>query len=195
MSLEDLLQVTKDTVTLDEIFAMIAPDVLYVDWHAAPLAEPKRVGVFPTSEPNIFHGRFYAMNGLGEPARKWVDALQAGTMQTDLRFLTLLSFADLFWPLAVFRRRRAWCGECFENDRANGEHVYERLIWALRAATVCPQHKTGAARSLSELLPEVQADYVLFPTGVLLPMPVMAWWLQFRGRSPSSQRLRDLVRE
>ena len=107
------------------------------------------IPLFHSSEPNIFHGRFYAMNGLGEPARKWVDALQAGTMQTDLRFLTLLSFADLLWPLAVFRRRRAWCGECYENDRANGKPVHERLIWALRAATVCPQHR----KALQEVCP------------------------------------------
>src|SRR5688572_4444847 len=73
------------------------------------------IPLFHSSEPNILHGRFYAMNGLGERARKWVDALQAGTMQTDLRFLTLLPFADLLWPLALFRRRRAWCGECYEN--------------------------------------------------------------------------------
>jgi putative transposase len=45
LSLEDLLQATKNTVTPDEIFAMIAADVLYVDWRAAPLAEPMRVGV------------------------------------------------------------------------------------------------------------------------------------------------------
>lgn len=46
LPLEDLLQVTKDKVTPDEIFSMIAADVLYVDWRAAALAEPTRVKVF-----------------------------------------------------------------------------------------------------------------------------------------------------
>ena len=36
-------------------------------------------------ESHWFHPRFYAMNGLGEPARKWVEALQLGTMKRDLR--------------------------------------------------------------------------------------------------------------
>jgi hypothetical protein len=97
--------------------------------------------LFHSSEPDIFHGRFYAINGLGEPARKWVEALQTGTMQTGLRFLTLLPFADLLWPLAIFRRRRAWCGACYADDRANGRRAHERLIWALRSIVVCPQHR------------------------------------------------------
>ncbi|MBC8164699.1 MAG: DDE-type integrase/transposase/recombinase [Bryobacteraceae bacterium] len=50
LSLDDLIQVTKETVTADDIFAMIAADVLYVDWRAAPLAEPLRVEVFSTPE-------------------------------------------------------------------------------------------------------------------------------------------------
>jgi transcriptional regulator with XRE-family HTH domain len=105
--------------------------------------------LFHSSVPNTFHGRFYAMNGLGDPARKWVEALQAGTMQRDLCFLTLLPFADLLWPLAIFRRRRAWCSECYEYDRANGKPVYERLIWALRVVTICAQHR----RALKDICP------------------------------------------
>jgi hypothetical protein len=50
LPLEDLLQLTKDTVASDDIFALIAADVLYVDLRAAPLAEPSRVEVFSTPE-------------------------------------------------------------------------------------------------------------------------------------------------
>jgi hypothetical protein len=89
------------------------------------------------------------MNGLGDAARKWVNALQVGTMQMGLRLLTLLPFADFLWPLAIFRRRRAWCGECYEGDRANATPVHERLIWALRSVAVCPQHR----RALEEVCP------------------------------------------
>jgi hypothetical protein len=105
--------------------------------------------LFHSSEPNIFHGRFYAINGLGDPARKWIEALQVGTKWMDLRFLTLLSFADLLWPLAIFRRRRAWCRLCYADDRASGKPVHERLIWALRSVAVCPHHR----RALEEVCP------------------------------------------
>lgn len=90
--------------------------------------------LFHSSEPVISHGRFYAINSLEDPARKWVEALQAGTMQGDLRLLTLLPFADLLWPLAIFRRRRAWCGACYTDDRANGRPVHERLNCDVSAA-------------------------------------------------------------
>lgn len=50
LALNELLQLATERVTPDEIFAMIATDVLYVDWHAAPLAEPARVKVFATPE-------------------------------------------------------------------------------------------------------------------------------------------------
>ena len=105
--------------------------------------------LFQSSQPDRFPPRFYAINGLGEPAKKWVEALQVGTLQADLRFLTLLSFEDLLWELAIFRRRRAWCSACYEDDRAGGKPVYERLLWALRTITVCPQHR----RPLEELCP------------------------------------------
>src|SRR5216684_753468 len=48
LPLDDLVQLTKDTVTPDEIFAMIAADILHVDLRAAPLAGPARVEVFAT---------------------------------------------------------------------------------------------------------------------------------------------------
>ena len=105
--------------------------------------------LFQSSQPDRFPRRFYAINGLGEPAKKWVEALQVGTMRVDLRFLTLLPFEDLLWELATFRLRRAWCSACYEDDRASGKPVHERLIWALRAVTVCPLHR----RPLEEVCP------------------------------------------
>jgi hypothetical protein len=70
-------------------------------------------------------------------------------MQRDLRFLTLLPFADLLWPLAIFRRRRAWCSTCYADDRAGGVPAHERLIWTLLSVAVCLQHR----RPLEELCP------------------------------------------
>lgn len=46
LPLEALLQMTKDRLPTDEILALIASDVLRIDWSAAPLAEPGRVKVF-----------------------------------------------------------------------------------------------------------------------------------------------------
>lgn len=48
--LDDLLRLTGDAIPADDIFALIAADVLYVDLCAAPLAEPAIVKVFPSRE-------------------------------------------------------------------------------------------------------------------------------------------------
>ena len=50
LMLEDLLHLTDGTISADDIFALIAADVLYVDLCAAPLAEPAIVKVFPSRD-------------------------------------------------------------------------------------------------------------------------------------------------
>lgn len=50
LTLERLLQVTKETVSADAIFGMIAANALYVDLHAAPLAESSQVKVYSSAE-------------------------------------------------------------------------------------------------------------------------------------------------
>jgi putative transposase len=50
LTLEDLFRETAGRVSPDEIFSMIATNVVYVDLHGAPLAEPSQVAVFVTQE-------------------------------------------------------------------------------------------------------------------------------------------------
>jgi hypothetical protein len=91
LSLEDLLELTKDTVTPDEIFAMIAADVLYVDWRAAPLAEPVRVGVFPTPES----ATLINVDVSAKPALASSSKLQCGAQVTwDGRPWSVLNLGD-----------------------------------------------------------------------------------------------------
>lgn len=48
--LDKLLQLTRESMSADEIFGMIAGNILYVNLHAAPLAEPSRVEVYSSPE-------------------------------------------------------------------------------------------------------------------------------------------------
>ncbi len=50
LRLDELLQATKETVSADEIFGMIAANILYVNLHAAALAEPSQVEVYSSPE-------------------------------------------------------------------------------------------------------------------------------------------------
>ena len=80
-------------------------------------------------------------NGLGEIAKRWVVALERGTLQPNLRFLTLLPFHGVFSKGRIFRRTRAWCSACYAHWRCTGATVYDQLLWALRLVTICPRHR------------------------------------------------------
>jgi TniQ len=104
-----------------------------------------------------FRACSYAINGVTDRAATWVDALEAATTRRDLRCLTLLPFRHAL-PDHLFRQRRAWCMLCFEQWRANGQIVYEPLLWAIALASHCTVHARPldsicrhCARSLSPL--------------------------------------------
>jgi len=80
-------------------------------------------------------------NGLGEIAKRWVVALERGTLQPNLRFLTLLPFEGVFSKGRIFRRTRAWCSACYAQWRCTGATVYEQLLWTMRLVTICPRHR------------------------------------------------------
>ncbi|HZH29199.1 MAG TPA: Mu transposase C-terminal domain-containing protein [Pyrinomonadaceae bacterium] len=50
ITLRDLLLRTEGTASADDVFKMIATEEVYVDWSAAPLAEPDLVHIFPNAE-------------------------------------------------------------------------------------------------------------------------------------------------
>ena len=96
-----------------------------------PVAKAARVG------GHGFRACSYAINGVTDRAATWVDALEAATTRRDLRCLTLLPFRYAL-PDHLFRRRRAWCMLCFEQWRANGQIVYEPLLWAIACHHIAP---------------------------------------------------------
>jgi transcriptional regulator with XRE-family HTH domain len=88
-----------------------------------------------------FQNATYAINGLNESSKKWVDALERGTLRTNLRRLTLLPLQEVFAPRAALRETRAWCPACYEQRQRSGAVVYEPLLWTIRWVTVCPCHR------------------------------------------------------
>jgi DNA-binding XRE family transcriptional regulator len=81
-----------------------------------------------------------AMNGTGVGALEWVDLLQTLTLRDELRFLTLLTWKEVLPQRQLLRGTRAWCPSCFQEWRDRGAVVYEPLLWAVRAVTVCQRH-------------------------------------------------------
>ena len=93
-----------------------------------------------TTKSHGFRGRACSANGWGESASRWVGALERATHQTNLRFLTLLPFEDVFSRGGLFRPTRSWCPACYEDWRCTGTIIYEPLLWAIKLATICLRH-------------------------------------------------------
>ncbi|HEY9693625.1 MAG TPA: TniQ family protein [Oculatellaceae cyanobacterium] len=92
---------------------------------------------------NIFEMRSLtgALNGIGTMAFDLVKTLELMTLRSDLCFLTLLTWADVFPQRKLLRSRRAWCPYCYEEWYSSKDKViYEPLIWFFEAVTVCHRH-------------------------------------------------------
>lgn len=97
------------------------------------------VGIKRALTPS-FQLRSRALNGTGVMSAEWVRALERCTLRRDLRFLTMLSWADVLSQRDLFRSIRAWCPMCYERRRAKGHTVYDLLIWELEVFTICREH-------------------------------------------------------
>jgi transcriptional regulator with XRE-family HTH domain len=86
-------------------------------------------------------GVFDGVNGISDGATKFVAALEYLTKRLDLRFLTLLSWAEVLTPRKLLRRCRAWCPDCFYDWRAGSKTIYEPLLWAIDVVKICSIHQ------------------------------------------------------
>ena len=93
-----------------------------------------------TSSPLDFPTHSQSINGLENRAARWVTAVEAATLRSDLRYLTLLPFKKLLPTSLLLRKIRAWCPECYEEMAVTGT-VYEPLLWCLRLVEACPRHR------------------------------------------------------
>jgi len=108
------------------------------------------------------------LNGTSATSSEWVQALEQLTLRRDLRFLTMLTFADVLSPRGLLRRAQAWCPACYEEWRETDRVIYQPLLWALEVIQVCPRHDlrlhlrcpyADCGHELSALAPRAQAGY------------------------------------
>jgi hypothetical protein len=113
----------------------------------APLMNKKywlqgwRPGTKGSALGNSFNTRARALNGNGVIARDWAIVIEDLTMRNDLRFLTMLPWANTLPSIHLLRPSRAWCPNCHEDQLVNDRVVYEPLLWALRDIQVCLSHR------------------------------------------------------
>lgn len=79
------------------------------------------------------------VNGQGRRSRALLNAVSLATKRNDLNLLTCLPFESI---LQIHCRGSvAYCPACYEEWRLAGKPLYEPLIWAINAVTMCPRHQ------------------------------------------------------
>ena len=116
------------------------------------------------SSPLIFPNSSQGINGLEKGAARWVEAVEAATLRSDLRYLTLLPFKTLFPSPLLLRKIRAWCPECYA-DMAGTGTVYEPLLWCLKLVEACPRHRRLLATTCSCCQQPLRPLYAAARTG------------------------------
>lgn len=81
-----------------------------------------------------------AMNGTGLMATNLVRAMCALTQRSDLHFLTLQPWAQVFSRRRLLRHERAWCPLCYQEWRDKEKTIYEPLVWYIDAVKICSIH-------------------------------------------------------
>jgi TniQ protein len=95
----------------------------------------------PTArQPWIFLGT-HILNGLGECPPEWVKVIENLTGCSALHLLTVLPWTGLLDNVGLLRTSLAWCAACLEDQRTSGSVIHERLLWTLKAVSVCPWHR------------------------------------------------------
>lgn len=82
------------------------------------------------------------VNGTGGVVYDLIGAIEHLTLRRDLRFTTMISWKDAISSYSLTRKVRAWCPACYEDQLDAGAAVYDQLLWAIEAVSVCLRHQT-----------------------------------------------------
>jgi transcriptional regulator with XRE-family HTH domain/AcrR family transcriptional regulator len=102
--------------------------------------------VFPSVREGISHYshtfgyQAIQVNGMGTIADITATGLERLTLRQDLLFMTTMPWKNILSPFYLLRPYKAWCVTCYDEQLRNGETLYEPLIWAIKAISICPIH-------------------------------------------------------
>lgn len=130
-----------------------------------------------------------ALAGFGHSAAAVVERVEALTGLANLSSLTLLPWKGAFSGTALLRRTRAWCPQCYEEQRGRGESVHDKLLWALQPVRVCARHRCDLIESCGGCAYHTRDRDLLTVPGYC---PSCGTWLGLnrRRRSTSARRSR-----
>jgi hypothetical protein len=103
-------------------------------------------------------------NGMRTTACNITTILKQLTGRDELHLLTMQPWAEVIAAMRLFRNKRMWCPQCYQQWQSTNQIVYEPLIWSLKVVEICPQHH----RTLLQQCPQCGQASCLF-TATSLP--------------------------
>jgi TniQ len=88
----------------------------------------------------IFANHTQALNGTGTWVIKLIQALESLTLLHNLKFLTMLNWAEIIPQRNLLHNVRTWCPICYDNWHKNKQIIYEPLLWTLKEVKICLHH-------------------------------------------------------
>ena len=157
----------------------------------------KKESYYGSNCPNI--NRIYSqnhiasLNGTTSGVKQLVSGLTELTLQDNLQFLTLLTWAEVFPVIKLLKPCFAWCPHCYQEWRSRGTVIYSPLLWSVQVVTVCPYHH----QPLLTICPQCQQQFLPLWTKTRPGYCLRCHgWLGSKNSSssPNGTRLRDSQR-
>jgi transcriptional regulator with XRE-family HTH domain len=117
---------------------------LAVDVVGPELGRTRVYGDQRTDRASFFKSAIYrdahTLNGHGEYAARWAEAIGRLVLRDELGELTMLSWRDMVPERGMLRRHLAVCPLCLRDQENERGAIYEPLIWSVAAVNACAIH-------------------------------------------------------
>jgi ribosomal protein S27E len=107
----------------------------------APLLTNKYLGETGKRGTNRFYEYAGKLNGVSQGIFEFTEIIGKITLRKDLRYLTMTTWKNGLSPRGLIRSIKAWCPLCYEEWKSKGMHIYDPLLWAIKAVNICPVHQ------------------------------------------------------
>ncbi len=92
---------------------------------------------------NGFFDSTMGINGIGDLAIDFINVIKYLNFREDLNKTTLIYWKNIIPTRGLMKKQKAWCTMCFQEDKLNGEPIYDRLLWFIKEVHCCPKHRVN----------------------------------------------------
>jgi|LSQX01.1.fsa_nt_gb transcriptional regulator with XRE-family HTH domain len=94
-----------------------------------------------TKANKISLARYGAINGVNSLAKAFSDTINSLSLNNDVCFMTMLTWAEVISARKLIRDSAAWCSQCYQEWKKQKKTIYLPLIWSLNSVEICKLHR------------------------------------------------------